>query len=106
LGAVDVQVLFLRGRGEGEMSVVGPRPEQEEFVRIYEKEIPFYHERHRVKPGITGWAQLMYKYSSSVEEAKEKLSYDLWYVKNRNIFLDLRIVLQTVEAMLWRRGAK
>lgn len=90
----------------GEMSVVGPRPEQEEFVRIYEKEIPFYHERHRVKPGITGWAQLMYKYSSSVEEAKEKLSYDLWYVKNRNIFLDLRIVLQTVEAMLWRRGAK
>ncbi|PLV56757.1 sugar transferase [Thermotoga sp. SG1] len=90
----------------GDMSVVGPRPEQEEFVRIFEKQIPFYHLRHKVKPGITGWAQLMYKYSSNLEEVKKKLSYDLWYVKNRNIFLDLRIILQTVEAVLWRRGAK
>jgi len=91
---------------KGEMSVVGPRPEQEEFVRIFEKQIPFYSLRHRVKPGITGWAQLMYKYSSSLDEVKKKLSYDLWYVKNRNIFLDLRIILQTLEAVLWRRGAK
>jgi len=90
----------------GEMSVAGPRPEQVEFVRIFEKQIPFYHLRHKVKPGITGWAQLMYKYSSSLEEVKKKLSYDLWYVKNRNIFLDLRIILQTLEAVLWRRGAK
>ncbi len=91
---------------KGEMSVVGPRPEQEEFVKIFEKQIPFYSLRHKVKPGITGWAQLMYKYSSSLEEVKKKLSYDLWYVKNRNIFLDLRIILQTLEAVLWRRGAK
>lgn len=91
---------------KGEMSVVGPRPEQVEFVRIFEKQIPFYYLRHKVKPGITGWAQLMYKYSSSLEEVKKKLSYDLWYVKNRNIFLDLRIILQTLEAVLWRRGAK
>ncbi|AAD35716.1 polyprenyl glycosylphosphotransferase [Thermotoga maritima MSB8] len=91
---------------KGEMSVVGPRPEQEEFVKIFEKQIPFYSLRHRVKPGITGWAQLMYKYSSNLEEVKKKLSYDLWYVKNRNIFLDLRIILQTLEAVLWRRGAK
>jgi exopolysaccharide biosynthesis polyprenyl glycosylphosphotransferase len=90
----------------GEMSVVGPRPEQVEFARIFEKQIPFYQLRHRVKPGITGWAQLMYKYSSSLDEVKKKLSYDLWYVKNRNIFLDLRIILQTLEAVLWRRGAK
>jgi lipopolysaccharide/colanic/teichoic acid biosynthesis glycosyltransferase len=90
----------------GEMSVVGPRPEQVEFVQIFEKQIPFYHLRHKVKPGITGWAQLMYKYSSSLDEVKKKLSYDLWYVKNRNIFLDLRIILQTLEAVLWRRGAK
>jgi lipopolysaccharide/colanic/teichoic acid biosynthesis glycosyltransferase len=59
-----------------------------------------------VKPGITGWAQLMFKYSSNLAETKKKLSYDLWYVKNRNIFLDLRIILQTLEAVLWRRGAK
>jgi lipopolysaccharide/colanic/teichoic acid biosynthesis glycosyltransferase len=77
-----------------------------EFVRIFEKQIPFYYLRHKVKPGITGWAQLMYKYSSSLDEVKKKLSYDLWYVKNRNIFLDLRIILQTLEAVLWRRGAK
>ncbi|MCD6551108.1 sugar transferase [Thermotoga sp.] len=91
---------------KGEMSVIGPRPEQVEFVKIYEKQVPFYSLRHKVKPGITGWAQLMYKYSSNLDEVKKKLSYDLWYVKNRNIFLDLRIILQTIEAVLWRRGAK
>ncbi len=91
---------------KGDMSVVGSRPEQEEFVKMFSEQIPFYHMRHMVKPGITGWAQLMYKYSSTLEEVKKKLSYDLWYVKNRNIFLDLRIILQTLEAVLWRRGAK
>ncbi|PLV59337.1 sugar transferase [Thermotoga sp. KOL6] len=90
----------------GEMSVVGPRPEQVDFVKMFKRNIPFYYLRHKVKPGITGWAQLMYKYSSNLEEAKQKLSYDLWYIKNRNILLDLRIVLQTIEAVLWRRGAR
>lgn len=91
---------------KGEMSLVGPRPEQVPIVEDFKKEIPFYVLRHKVKPGITGWAQLMYQYAASKEETTIKLSYDLWYVKNRNILLDLRIILQTVEAVLWRRGAK
>ncbi|MBC7257399.1 MAG: sugar transferase, partial [Chloroflexi bacterium] len=90
----------------GEMSVVGPRPEQIDFVKEYSQKIPGYDFRHIVKPGITGWAQIKYKYSSSVEEAKEKLSYDLYYVKNRTIFLDLKIMLHTLEAIIFRRGAK
>ena len=91
---------------KGDMSVVGPRPEQIDFAREYSQKIPFYDFRHIVKPGITGWAQIKYKYSSSVEEAKEKLSYDLYYVKNRTIFLDLKIMLHTLEAIIFRRGAK
>lgn len=91
---------------KGDMSIVGPRPEQVPFVRDFEQMIPFYSYRHKVKPGLTGWAQIMYKYSSNLEEVKTKLPYDLWYVKNRSIFLDLRIILQTLEAVLWRRGAK
>ncbi|WP_206521857.1 sugar transferase, partial [Thermotoga sp. Ku-13t] len=91
---------------KGDMSIVGPRPEQVPFVRDFEQMIPFYSYRHKVKPGLTGWAQIMYEYSSNFEEVKTKLPYDLWYVKNRSIFLDLRIILQTLEAVLWRRGAK
>ncbi|MGC8955155.1 MAG: exopolysaccharide biosynthesis polyprenyl glycosylphosphotransferase [Fervidobacterium sp.] len=91
---------------KGDMSLVGPRPEQISFVRMFEREIPFYPYRHNVKPGITGWAQIMYKYSSSTEETVEKLSYDLYYVKNRNIFMDLQIILQTLETMFLARGAK
>ncbi|RLI45420.1 sugar transferase, partial [Candidatus Bathyarchaeota archaeon] len=91
---------------KGEMSIVGPRPEQLEFAKKFMKTIPFYWARHRIKPGLTGWAQIMYKYASSAEETQEKLSYDLYYVKNRNILLDLDILLRTVEAMLWKRGAK
>jgi len=88
------------------MSVVGPRPEQIDFAREYSQKIPFYDFRHIVKPGITGWAQIKYKYSASLEETKEKLSYDLYYVKNRTIFLDLKIMLHTLEAIIFRRGAK
>jgi len=88
------------------MSVVGPRPEWIDLASEYSQKIPFYNFRHIVKPGITGWAQIKYKYSSSVEEAKEKLSYDLYYVKNRTIFLDLKIMLHTLEAIIFRRGAK
>lgn len=91
---------------KGDMSIVGPRPEQIPFVRMFEQEIPYYSQRHRLKPGLTGWAQIMYKYSSSIEETKKKLSYDLYYIKNRNIFMDLMIILQTFEAVVWKRGAK
>ncbi|WP_448521858.1 sugar transferase [Pseudothermotoga sp.] len=91
---------------KGDMSVVGPRPEQIDFAREYSQKIPGYDFRHIVKPGITGWAQIKYKYSASLEETKEKLSYDLYYVKNRTIFLDLKIMLHTLEAIIFRRGAK
>lgn len=91
---------------KGDMSVVGPRPEQVPFARDFEQKIPFYSYRHKVKPGLTGWAQIMYKYSSNLEEVKTKLSYDLYYTKNRTIFMDIRIILQTIEAVFWKRGAK
>lgn len=91
---------------KGDMSVVGSRPEQVPFVRDFEQKIPYYSYRHVLKPGLTGWAQIMYKYSSSLEEVKTKLTYDLYYLKNRTIFMDLRIILQTIEAIIWRRGAK
>jgi sugar transferase (PEP-CTERM system associated) len=90
----------------GEMSFVGPRPEQPVHVRRFEAEIPYYRQRHRIKPGITGWAQLCYPYGTSVEDAKEKLQYDLYYLKNQSLFLDLIIMLQTVEVVLVGEGAR
>jgi exopolysaccharide biosynthesis polyprenyl glycosylphosphotransferase len=90
---------------KGNMSFVGPRPEQIKFVEEYNELIPFYWARHKLKPGLTGWAQIMYKYSSNLEEVKTKLSYDLYYVKNSNIFLDVNIVFKTIEAVFWKRGA-
>ena len=90
----------------GEMSLVGPRPERPEFVEQLAEQIPYYNERHRVKPGITGWAQLCYQYGSTAEDAKHKLQYDLYYVKNASFFLDLIILLETVEVVLWRKGAR
>ena len=87
------------------MSFVGPRPERPEFVENLSETLPYYAERHRVKPGITGWAQLCYPYGSSEQDAFEKLQYDLYYVKNYNLFLDLMILLQTAEVVLWRKGA-
>ncbi len=90
----------------GDMSLVGPRPERPEFVGQLDKEIPFYRERHFVKPGITGWAQLCYPYGASVNDAAEKLQYDLYYVKNRNLLFDLSILIQTVEVILWGKGAR
>ncbi len=89
----------------GEMSLVGPRPERPEFVGELVKEIPFYDERHRVKPGLTGWAQLCYAYGANLEDARMKLQYDLYYVKNATVFLDLVILLETVEVVLWGKGA-
>jgi sugar transferase (PEP-CTERM system associated) len=89
----------------GEMSLVGPRPERPQFVEQLEKEIPFYAERHRVKPGVTGWAQLSYPYGATMEDARNKLEFDLYYVKNASAFLDLIILLETVEVVLWGKGA-
>jgi len=91
---------------KGEMSFVGPRPERPQFVEMLAKEIPFYHERHSVRPGITGWAQLNYPYGASVEDAKQKLQYDLFYVKYFTIVFDFLIVLQTVRVVLWAEGAR
>lgn len=90
----------------GEMSFVGPRPERPEFVNELEQRIPYYRERHTVKPGITGWAQLCYPYGSSEKDTIEKLQYDLYYVKNRSLLFDFAILVQTVEVVLWRKGAR
>jgi len=90
----------------GDMSFVGPRPERPMFVEKLSAQIPFYSERHRVKPGITGWAQISYAYGASEEDAVQKLQYDLYYVKNYSLFLDLLILLQTAEVVLWGRGAR
>ena len=91
---------------QGHMSLVGPRPERPEFVEGLSESIPYYSERHTVKPGVTGWAQLRYSYGASEEDAAEKLQFDLYYVKNQNLFLDLSIILQTVEIVLWGKGAR
>jgi sugar transferase (PEP-CTERM system associated) len=88
----------------GHMSFIGPRPERPEFVANLQKQIPYYMERLAVKPGITGWAQVRYQYGSSVEDAVEKLQYDLYYIKNLSLFLDLLIVLNTVQVVLFARG--
>jgi lipopolysaccharide/colanic/teichoic acid biosynthesis glycosyltransferase len=90
----------------GEMSIVGPRPERPHFVEQLEAQIPFYADRARVKPGITGWAQVNYPYGASVEDARQKLAYDLYYVKHRNLLLDLRILVATVRVVLFQEGAR
>jgi len=90
----------------GSMSIVGPRPERPEFAKGLAKSIPFYSERHTVRPGVTGWAQIRYSYGASKEDASEKLQYDLYYVKNHNLLLDIFIILQTVEMVLWRKGSR
>jgi sugar transferase (PEP-CTERM system associated) len=90
----------------GEMSFVGPRPERPIFVENLTQKIPYYDVRHRVKPGITGWAQINYPYGASDEDAKAKLSYDLYYVKNWNLFLDAVILFQTARVVLWQEGAR
>ena len=91
---------------KGDMAFVGPRPERPEFVESLTKEIPFYGVRHMVRPGLTGWAQIRYKYGSTVADAREKLQYDLFYIKNASIGLDLLIMFQTVKTVLLRRGAQ
>jgi sugar transferase (PEP-CTERM system associated) len=90
----------------GQMSLVGPRPERPEFVSQLDRAIPFYAERHTIKPGVTGWAQLCYPYGSDERDAAEKLQYDLFYVKNRTLLFYLAILLQTVEVVLCGKGAR
>lgn len=90
----------------GDMSLVGPRPERPSFVAELEQGIPYYAFRHRIKPGVTGWAQLLYPYGASRADAAEKLQYDLYYLKNRSVVLDLLILLQTVEVVLFGKGAR
>ena len=90
----------------GAMSFVGPRPERPQFVTDLEAQLPFYAERHMVKPGITGWAQINYPYGASLEDARHKLEYDLYYAKNYTPFLDTLILLQTVRVLLWPEGAR
>ncbi len=91
---------------KGEMSLVGPRPERPEFVSQLSEKIPFYSERHRVKPGLAGWAQMRYPYGSTENDAIEKLKYDLYYVKNRSLIFNLAILIQTAEIVLWGKGAR
>ena len=90
----------------GDMSFVGPRPERPVFVEQLTQKIPFYAMRHRVKPGITGWAQVNYPYGDSEADTREKLQYDLYYIKNYSLFLDLTILFQTAEVVLWRKGSR
>jgi sugar transferase (PEP-CTERM system associated) len=90
----------------GEMSFVGPRPERPEFVETLTRDIPFYGQRHVVKPGLTGWAQVRYTYGASVEDAIEKLQYDLYYIKNLSIALDVVIIFETIKTVLLCRGGR
>jgi lipopolysaccharide/colanic/teichoic acid biosynthesis glycosyltransferase len=88
----------------GEMSLVGPRPERPAFVEELKQQIPFYEIRHTVKPGITGWAQVRFQYGSSMEDAKRKHQFDLYYVKNNSLVLDLLVILETVSVIAFREG--
>lgn len=90
----------------GDMSFIGPRPERPVFVEQLRKDIPYYDIRHRVQPGITGWAQVSYKYGASREDAKRKLGYDLYYVKNGDLLLDVAILLQSVRVVLFAHGSR
>ena len=90
----------------GDMSFVGPRPERPQFVSELAKTIEYYEMRHHVKPGITGWAQICYPYGASEEDAREKLQYDLYYLKNYSLFLDTTILLQTIQVVLWSKGGR
>jgi sugar transferase (PEP-CTERM system associated) len=90
----------------GEMSLIGPRPEVPYFCELLEKEIPYFNQRHVVRPGLTGWAQVKYQYGATLEEAKTKFEFDLFYIKHLSLMLDLAIIFETAKVVLWGRGAK
>jgi lipopolysaccharide/colanic/teichoic acid biosynthesis glycosyltransferase len=89
---------------KGEMNFVGPRPERPHFVSQLAEEIPFYEQRHLIQPGLTGWAQIKYPYGASIEDARQKLQYDLYYIKNQSLLLDAVILFETVKTILFGRG--
>ena len=82
---------------KGDLALVGPRPERPQFVKQLDDTIPHYNLRHIIRPGFTGWAQIKYKYANNINESKEKFEYDLYYIKNRNIFLDIGIIIRTIQ---------
>ena len=88
----------------GSMSFIGPRPERPEFNSGLEKQLSFYSLRHLIQPGLTGWAQVLYPYGASVDDAREKLQYDLFYIKNHTLWLDISIVLKTIQVVLFGKG--
>ncbi len=90
----------------GEMSLVGPRPERPVFCKMIEDKVPFFAQRQSVRPGVTGWAQIKYHYGGTIEEAKTKLEYDLFYIKHLSLVLDLLILFETAKVMLSGRGAQ
>jgi len=90
----------------GDMSLVGPRPEQPYFCDVLEERIPFFDQRHQVRPGITGWAQIKHRYSGSVEDSVRKVELDLFYIKHMSLALDFVILLETVKVVIWARGSK
>ena len=90
----------------GDMALVGPRPERMEFVEWLSQEIPYYYVRHIICPGITGWAQVCYHYGASLEDSKEKLKYDLYYIKNMSLTLDLAIILRSIKIIVLGRGSR
>jgi lipopolysaccharide/colanic/teichoic acid biosynthesis glycosyltransferase len=90
----------------GDMGFVGPRPERPEFVQWLSNEIPYYDLRHMIRPGITGWAQVRYRYGATLEETKRKLEYDLYYLKHLSLGLDLLIMFETIKTIVLRRGAQ
>ncbi|MDO8140800.1 MAG: sugar transferase, partial [Candidatus Brocadiales bacterium] len=89
---------------KGDMSLIGPRPEREVFIREFEEKIPFYTQRLLVRPGLTGWAQAKYPYASSIEQTEEKLQYDLYYIKNMSFILDVVVFLKTIRVVLLGKG--
>jgi lipopolysaccharide/colanic/teichoic acid biosynthesis glycosyltransferase len=91
---------------KGDMSIVGPRPERPFFVEQLARKIPFYVKRHAVKPGVTGWAQVRYSYGASVEDAKEKLQYDLFYIKHMSFWLDMGVIMDTFKVIFMGKGAR
>ena len=90
----------------GDMNFVGPRPERPHFIAQLAREIPFYEQRHLIAPGLTGWAQIKYPYGASIEDARQKLQYDLYYIKNQSITLDATIMFETIKTILLGRGGR
>jgi exopolysaccharide biosynthesis polyprenyl glycosylphosphotransferase len=91
---------------KGDMNFVGPRPERPHFVAQLAEEIPYYDQRHLIEPGLTGWAQIKYPYGASIEDARQKLQYDLYYIKNQSLMLDGAILFETIKTILFGRGAR